>query len=199
MTPDDRRRQILAHALTASAALGIERARHSDVARAAGVAVSTVFHYFPTREALALAIVEEVARFLLDDLLAASEDVTRPAPQVIETVLMVFCDAIETHPDHVRVWLEWSVAVRGALWDGYLRFHRAALAGIRSIAERGVAAGQVRPDIDLDDAARVVVSLAHMVAQMSFSGASRAQIAHTVHSLVHGYLERGGQPPASVG
>ncbi|MCA8977471.1 MAG: hypothetical protein KDC98_22300, partial [Planctomycetes bacterium] len=136
-----------------------------------------------------------VARFLLEDLLAASEDVARPAPEVIETVLMVFCDAIDTHPDYVRVWLEWSVAVRGALWDGYLRFHRAALAGIRAIAARGVAHGQVRADVDLDDAAHVVVSLAHMVAQMSFSGASRARIARTVHSLVHGYLERDGEAP----
>ena len=195
MTPADRRRQIVACALSEAARLGLERARHSDVARAAGVAVPTVFHYFPTRESLALAVVEEVARFLLEDLLAGTGDPAQPAPQVIESVLMVFCDSIETHPDYVRVWLEWSVAVRGELWNSYLEFHRAALAGIREIAARGVGQGSIRDDIDVDDAARVIVSLAHMVAQMNFSGATRAQVAHTVHSLVEGYLERAHTTP----
>ena len=190
MSPAERRRQILAHALAEAARLGLDRARHSDVARAAGVAVPTVFHYFPTRIDMTTAVVDEVARFLLDDLLAASDHPARPAPETIETVLMVFCDSIDTHPDYARVWLEWSVAVRGELWDSYLRFHRAALDGIRAIMLRGIEQGSIRGDVDIDDAARVIVSLAHMVAQMSFSGATREQVAHTVRSLVRGYLER---------
>lgn len=190
MSPAERQRQILSHALGEAARLGLERARHSDVARAAGVAVPTVFHYFPTRDELTGAVVEEVARFLLEDLLAASEDPAQPATVVIENILMAFCDSIETHPSYARVWLEWSVAVRGLLWDSYLRFHRAALGGVRDVMVRGVEDGSIRRDVDLDDAARVIVSLAHMVAQMYFSGATRDQVAHTVHSLVQGYLER---------
>ena len=103
---------------------------------------------------------------------------------------MAFCDSIETHSDYVRVWLEWSVAVRGELWESYLRFHRGALDGIRRIILRGIDSGTIRGGLDIDDAARVIVSLAHMVAQMSFSGATRDQVEHTVHSLVRGYLER---------
>ncbi len=189
MRPEDRRQQILRCALAEAARLGLERARPSDVARAAGVAVSTVFHYFPTREELALGIVEEVDRFLLEDLLAATEDPTRPAPQVIEAILMVFRDAIDTHEDYVRVWLEWSVSVRGGLWRRYLVFYRAALDGIGAILARGVTQGAIRPGTDLKVAARVVVSLAHMVAQMSFSGATADDVAATVHSLMKAYLE----------
>jgi TetR/AcrR family hemagglutinin/protease transcriptional regulator len=113
------------------------------------------------------------------------------APNSIEAVLMAFCDSIDSDPDYVRVWLEWSVSIRAGLWESYLRFYRKALAGIRTILERGVDASSIRADLDLDDAARVIVGLAHMVAQMKFSGASREQVVRTVHSLVQGYLERG--------
>jgi len=108
---------------------------------------------------------------------------------------MSFCDSIDTAPDYVRVWLEWSVSVRDGLWDRYLDFYRNANKGIGKIIKRGVREQSIRKNINVDDAARVIVGLAHMVAQMKFSGASRKQVARTVNSLVTGYLEsQAGDP-----
>ncbi len=193
MSPGERRRQLVAAALRTFAARGIGETSHTALAQEAGVAVPTVFHYFATKESVIEAVLAEVSRFLLDDLLASGDEPTEPAPVVIEAILMSFCDAIDTHPDYIRVWLEWSVAIREGLWESYLSFYRGALEGIRSILERGVAEASVQQGIDIEDAARVIVGLAHMIVQMKFSGASRDQVVRTVHTLLKSYLQHSAE------
>jgi TetR/AcrR family hemagglutinin/protease transcriptional regulator len=117
MHPDVRRELILAAALRVYARRGLGDTRHSDVAKEAALAVSTTFHYFPTKTALLTAVVNEVARFLLKDVVASHAHGKDSAPVAIERILMTFCDAMDSHPDHVRVWLEWSVSVRDEAWD----------------------------------------------------------------------------------
>lgn len=197
MAPDARRGQLLAAALRLFAEKGIGEARHSDLARAAGVAIPTVFHYFPSKPELVQATLAEVSRFLLEEIVAPYEARAEPAPRVVEHILLAFCEAIDTHPDHIRVWLEWSVALRAGLWDSYLGFYHAALGRIGTLLAQGKAAGAVDPDVREEHAARVIVGLAHMIAQMKFSGSTRDQIRHTVHSLVHGYLEVPQRPEST--
>ena len=50
LPPDERRAQLLAIAIDVFAERGLGAARHAEIAERAGVAVSTVFVYFPTRE-----------------------------------------------------------------------------------------------------------------------------------------------------
>jgi TetR/AcrR family hemagglutinin/protease transcriptional regulator len=188
MAPDRRREQLLAAALRLFAAKGFGPARHSDLAEEAGVAVPTVFHYFPTKGDLVAAAVAEVQRFLLDEIVAPNFDEDAPAPIIIERILMAFCDAIDTHSDHVRVWLVWSVALHEGLWDSYLEFYRAALSRMQALVHLGKRQHTIDPELDEEDAARVIVGLAHMIVQMKFSGGTREQVVRTVHSLVYGYL-----------
>lgn len=195
MAPSARREQLLGCALRTFAAKGLGDTRHTDLAQDAGVALPTVFHYYPTRDELTEAVLAEVSRFLLDEIVAPHFDSDMPAPLAIEHILMTFCDAIDTHPYHVRVWLEWSVALRDGLWERYLVFYRAALDGIGRLLARGALAGTIAPDLDREDAARVIVGLAHMIVQMRCSGSTRAQVDQTVRSLVRGYLQR---QPGSV-
>ncbi|MDA0824534.1 MAG: hypothetical protein O3C28_19245, partial [Proteobacteria bacterium] len=82
-----------------------------------------------------------------------------------------------------------SVSIRDGLWPSYLEFYSGARSGIRKILERGIAQSSVRHDIEIDDAARVIVTLAHMIVQMKFSGSSRDQIVNTVHTLLSSYLQ----------
>jgi TetR/AcrR family hemagglutinin/protease transcriptional regulator len=192
MSPTARREQLMQAALALCARRGLGSARHSDLAEAAGVAVPTTFHYFPTKTDLVNAVIGEVHRFLLEDIVAPHTASNAPAPVIIERTLTTFCDAIDSHPDHIRVWLEWSVSVREGLWESYLGFYRASLEAIGHLIARGQERGEIRVDLDVDDAARVIVGLAHMIVQMKFSGSSREQVAHTVHSLVQGYLRAPG-------
>ena len=188
MAPAARKAQLIKSALRIFAERGIGEASHTAIAQQAGVAVPTTFHYFCTKDEIVEATLAEVSRFLLDDLLAGNDNRTVAAPAALENILLAFRDSIDTDPDYVRVWLEWSVSVRGRLWESYLDFYQGARAGIKKVLRRGVREGGVRSDINLDDGARVVVGIAHMVAQMKFSGASNKQVERTVHSLISGYL-----------
>lgn len=190
MAPEKRRLQVIKSALRIFAERGVGEASHTAIAQEAGVAVPTVFHYFGSKDEIVEAVLAEVSRFLLENLLGNYDKPDIPAPTALENLLLAFSNSIESDPDYVKVWLEWSVSIRGALWESYLRFYKGALAGIKRILRRGVKEGDVREDVNLDDGARVIVGIAHMVAQMKFSGASTEQVRRTVHSLVSGYLVR---------
>lgn len=189
MHPDARRELILAAAIRVYARRGLGDTRHSDVAKEAGLAVSTAFHYFPTKTDLLSAVLDEIARFLLKDVVASHASAKDAAPVVIERILMTFCDTMDSHPDHVRVWLEWSVSVRGEAWAAFKTFYQHSVESMARLVRRGKQEGSVEPELRVRDAARVIVGLAHMIVQMKLSGSPRREIEHTVHSLVHGYLE----------
>lgn len=188
LAPDRRRDQILGCALRLFAEKGFEGARHTEIAQAAGVALPTVLHYFPDREDLRALALQEVRQFLLQGILAPRLTGDLPAPAALRALLMHFCAAIGSHPHHVRLWLAWSVAVDTPLWGSYRDFYTAALQGISSLIARGQGEGSIATTIGADDAARVVVGLAHMIVQMRFSGSDEASIARTIDSLVTGYL-----------
>ncbi len=190
MASAERRGQILGYAIAESAERGLGHARHSDVARAAGVAVPTVFHYFRTRADLAEAVIAEVERLLFADIVAPHFAAAVPAPAALTGILLAFADAIDTHPDYIRVWLGWSTAVRGEYWPAYLRFHQRAMRDVSAKIEEGKRAGTLSADLDTEDEARVIIGLAHMIAQMKFAGNERTAVERTVRSLIEGYLSR---------
>lgn len=191
MSPEHRREQLVAAALAVFAENGLRAATHSDLADQVGVSVPTVFHYFPTKDALSAAVLAEVSRFLFDEIIQNSIVDGDKASDSISAILLNFCDAIDSHPNHIRVWLEWSVSIREGNWQFYLQFYNHSVDKIRDILLRGQLEKSVVDRIDPEDAARVVVGLAHVIAQMKFSGTERRVIEHTVHSLVQGYLAPG--------
>lgn len=190
LSPAARKQQLLQCALQVFAERGLGEGRHAELAELAAVAVPTTFHYFPTREDLLQATLDEVARFLLADVVKPNVESDEPAPLMIKKILLSFTDAIDHHPHHIRVWLEWSSSVRDGMWDLYLLFYGKAIKAIQRILKSGQRKGEIHADIDTSDAARIIVGMAHMITQMRFAGNSRATVEHTVDSLVKGYLMR---------
>ena len=94
LDPAQRRAQLLACAITAFAEVGISRAGHAEVARRAGVSVPTVFVYFPTREALVDAVLGEVGRYIVEDVLRPVQDRAADAPQLLIDTALAFTEAI---------------------------------------------------------------------------------------------------------
>ncbi|GIW44459.1 MAG: TetR family transcriptional regulator [Candidatus Binatia bacterium] len=169
MAPELRREQLLACALRVFARRGISEGRHAEIAQEAGVAVPTVFVYFPTREALVEAVLQEVARFYIDMTrrIHAREDL--PADEVLLLHAREFSSSVATHEDYARVWLDWSTAIREQMWPRYLDFQRQVVEVIARTIRRGQKEGTIRTHLDPKFAALFVVSAAHMVAQMQFS------------------------------
>jgi TetR/AcrR family hemagglutinin/protease transcriptional regulator len=188
MPPEERREQLVRCALAVFARRGVRRAVHADVARAADVAVSTAFLYFPTREALVDAVLTEVEGYYL----ALAEQVhaaPEPAPDVVLEHGRRFRASIDSHPDHAFIWLNWSAAVRDETWPRYLAFTERLVEIHERTLRRGQREGSVAVDVDAEAAARLLIGYAQLAAQMKLSDfdESRTQaVGNTVISAVLG-------------
>ncbi len=105
LPPEERRAQLLEIAIDVFADRGLGAARHAEIAERAGVAVSTVFVYFPTREKLVDDVLDCVASFFLD-LLEREYGQDEPCVDLLRSVGERFLDLLETHRSYVLVWLE---------------------------------------------------------------------------------------------
>jgi TetR/AcrR family hemagglutinin/protease transcriptional regulator len=167
LPPADRRRQLVACAVSACADRGLGRTNHAAVAERAGVSVPTVFHYFPNRDTLVAAVLAEVQRFFLELAREAHTGGGAAAERMVAHGRR-FLDAARQHTDYLRVWLDWSTAVREETWPGYLEFQERLVAIVAdSIGRdpRHAASQSFRPE----DAARLFVGNAHMAAMMYFA------------------------------
>lgn len=187
LNPEERRAQLLGCALQAFAEAGISRASHADVAALAEVSVPTVFVYFPTREALVDAALDAVERFILDEVLAPVQAGPGPIPDLLVATGMAFTEAVGTHPHLARVWLDWSTAFRGDMWPRYTEFQERVVRLLKKAVLRGKRDGTLARTLDADDATRLIVGTAHMLAQMKFMGRDPRQVERFMRTLIDGF------------
>lgn len=178
---------LLQCAMRVFARRGIGAARHAEVARRARVSVPAVFFYFPTRKALVNAVLEEVARFFTE--MAEKAHAKRgPASEIILEHLRAFADAVDTHPDHVRVLLEWSVALRSEVWPAFLRLQDKVNAMIaRTIRRWRMETGSER-DPEAEDDARVIAATGYVLVQMKVAKLPNSRIERFLQTVVRDTL-----------
>jgi TetR/AcrR family hemagglutinin/protease transcriptional regulator len=166
---------------------GIGGARHAEIARKAKVSVPTAFLYFPTRKALVNAVLEEVARFFTK-MAETAHGKRGPAPEIILDHLRAFADAVDTHPDHTRVLLEWSTALRDEVWPRFLRFQETVVATIaRTIRRWRMETGSDR-DPDAEDDARLIAATGYVLVQMKAGKRPNSRIERFLQTLVNDTL-----------
>ena len=193
LPPTERRAQLVASALRVFARLGLGATRHADVATEAGVSLPAVFHYFPTREALVGAVLDEIERFylvMMQDAVRATAGTT--ARDTLLAHGLAFARSVDTHPDHARVWLDWSTAVRDQLWRRYLVLSRQVDRGVTATIRRGKSDGSVAADVVPEDAARLFVAAAYAVVQMRLAEPSNAKVERFLASAVRAVVGRAG-------
>lgn len=165
LPPEERRAQLLSIAIDVFADRGLGAARHAEIAERAGVAVSTVFVYFPTREALVDAVLDEVADFFV----RAAERLhgqPKDCVAILRDVGEAFLEVLRTHRSHAIVWLEWGAAVREEVWPRYRAFTESVVAITRDTLERGRAEGSIAADADLESLARLFASSSQSIARL---------------------------------
>ena len=189
LSPAARRAQLLDCALRAFAEDGLSRAGHGRVAELAGVSVPTVFHYFPTREALVDAVLDAVEDYFT----SLAEGVHGSDESVADILVrhgLAFLDSADTHPDHIRVWLDWSTAIRDHVWPRYLAFQEQLVGIVAGTIERGRRVGGTPAHVDADSAARLFVGNAHMAAVMKFAPDTGLDLENHVRQAVATLLAR---------
>ena len=100
----------------------------------------------------------------------------------------LLADAIDEHPDRIKIWLHWSTAVQEQYWDEYLAFCERAFMAIRVLVDRGIEDGSMHPRLDADSASKLIYNSANLIAATRFGGGSRADVEAVVDSLIDGYL-----------
>jgi len=190
MPPEERRAQLLEIAVDVFAEKGIGAARHAEIAARAGVAVSTVFVYFPTREQLVEDVLEHVAGFLLALL---EEEHAREVPvlDVLRSLGRRFVELLDTHRSHVLVWLEWSAAIREDVWPLYRAFTERVVAITRRTLERGQHEGVVDADEDVEMLARLYASSSQSIARLQLGDVDRETVRRYQQTVMRVVLKEG--------
>jgi TetR/AcrR family transcriptional regulator, hemagglutinin/protease regulatory protein len=183
----ERRALLLNCAIRVFARRGIGAARHAEIAREAKVSVPTVFVYFPSREALVTAVLDEVARFF-SEIAERIHDQRRPAPEIILEHTRAFAGAVATHPDHTRVLLEWSTALRDEVWPDYLKFQERIVGTIARTIRRWRMETASGRDLDAEDDARVIAATGYVLVQMKMAKLPDARIERFLQTLVRDTL-----------
>lgn len=166
---NDRRAQLLACALAVAARKGLGRLAHTEIARKSGVAVPTVFLYFPSRRALLYAVIGEVDRFYIA-LGRGCHRAGLPPQEAVRRHLLGFAHSIDSHPEYAQIWLEWATLVRNeeGLWDAFLDFQERIIRMLSASIRRGQADGTVPASVSAPDAARLITASAYAITQLKF-------------------------------
>ena len=162
-----RRKQLLEHAVRICSEVGLARITHADVAKAENVAVATVFSYFPNRQALVDAILDEVRVYFVELLKNVPRD--QPARNLLFAMLWNAMQTAEHESQYLRVWIEWGATMRADTWPQYLQAQKQAARILQKVLVDGQEHGDIDPRLDAEVAARILADGSRWVASMIFS------------------------------
>lgn len=171
-TRSARRGQIIAAALACFARAGYHTATMAEVAEQAGVSKGTPYLYFPSKEALFIALHDEWDCALDDRVDAAiqalPESARRSPRRVLRTVAAAVGAHVVEHPQTCRVLMEartlaaYSTAIAAAVEASDARTHHR----LQELFQAGIAAGEWPDDTDAALKARLLTaSLDGLMAQ----------------------------------
>jgi AcrR family transcriptional regulator len=159
--PEHRRQQLVEAATAVFIRQGYANTRVADIAAAAGVAKGTVYEYFPSKEEVFLAVFawvnEGITQRIEEEIAGAGDAVGR-----LETLFRVAGEIVAEHPNLYAMTLDFWAATRGtsvrdrlgkacaSLYEEHRRL-------ISQILGEGCVSGQLRPEIDVDSIATVLV------------------------------------------
>ena len=167
-TQKDRRGALVRAAYNQLAARGFEGLRTREVAAEAGVNVATLHYYFPTKEQL----IEGVVEHAMDRFRTTLAPHGSPSDQ-LRNHLRSVKHLVQDEPQLGIVMGE--LALRSARDPGIARIMRETNEGwhriVRALLRRAVKEGDLRPEMDTDEvAAMVVATLRNLTLPMASGG-----------------------------
>lgn len=146
MTPDERRRLVVATAAELFDDAGYTHVTMGDIAKSVGIAKPTLYHYFTSKDEILLAVHEEFIDLLISRHGARQRRGAPPEVLLLEVMADVL-ELMQTHRGHVRVFFEHHrelpEAARAALRDRRDQYER-------SVQELFVVAQQAGVFTELD-------------------------------------------------
>ena len=140
------RERILQAALEVFARKGYHRALVDDIVRASSTSKGAVYHHFPNKEALFLALVDEFAGRLAVEVAAAIAGAHGALPKV-QAALTAGLRAFAAHRELARILLLESVSLGAAYQSKRLEVHERFASLIRTHLDEAIAEGSI-PALD---------------------------------------------------
>jgi TetR/AcrR family fatty acid metabolism transcriptional regulator len=177
---EQRRARLLEVAAACFAKHGFAKTRMDDVAAAAGVSRALVYQYFPSKEELA----RQVHDHMLEEWSAAVDRAIAEAPSAAEALaawLRINLTDVRRMPllsavlaeDAAAVLVGWEEAARRSMaeWRDKLI----------ALLRQGVAAGELRPDLDVESTAEVLRAMQVGMMQHLLSDAPYLDVSEERH------------------
>jgi AcrR family transcriptional regulator len=167
---DDRRQALIEAAFNEIAERGFEGLRTRKVAAGVGVNIATLHYYFPTKEALIRGVVELSMQRFRSTLTShgSSADQLRGLLHAVRTLL-------REDPRLGKVMAELALrsardpALKHIMEQTNDAWHRT----VRALLRRAVRDGHLRPELDSDDVAAIVVATLASMTVPAVAGATR--------------------------
>lgn len=151
----ERRTEIVAAAYAEIAEKGLEGLRTRDIAARAGVNISTLHYYFGTKEALIVAVLEHVR-----DHFTVANRAAPPSARPLRAHLDSAWRSFQATP-HLSTVLQ-ELALRGqrdpSMRAAFKALHAFWSGAVEDVLREGIRSGELRADIDVRAAARIVTS-----------------------------------------
>ena len=171
---ESRRQQILEAARRCFSRDGFHNTTTADIVRESGVSQGTLYLYFATKEDIIVALADDrhQGEAFVNALAQEEQDPVRGLMSLIELHGQGLND--ERRIDGRRVGIQgWSEALRNErVRTSVVEGTTIVRAAIVRLIQRGQATGQIRPEIDPDGTARVLIATFQgLVLQMTLEGA----------------------------
>lgn len=156
----DNRLRLLEAAAEEFARRGLQGANVNEISLAAGLAKGTIYNYFPSKQELFLAVVEEACRL--------AEQSAAPMPEAstaarLENVLAADLEWARAHEPFARVLVREALNPDPELYPRIVEAAAPFLDRVVAILRDGVERGEVRPDLPVERLALILVGLSELV------------------------------------
>jgi AcrR family transcriptional regulator len=150
------RAKLLAAAGEEFARVGLQRANVDAISLAAGYAKGTIYNYFPSKEELFLAVVEEASA---QAAASGSAPAHAPARERLAAMLAGFCAWAGSHDPLARVLVRECLMGTPGLYPRVMGAEAPLVGELEAIIRQGAAGGELRDDIPADLLALAITGL----------------------------------------
>jgi AcrR family transcriptional regulator len=158
LTAEERRTGVLRAAIDCMATSGYDSLRLRDVAKAAGVSVGLLQHYFETRDELVAQAFRQASEDLLNDWAAAQAVESGPWERLDALVSQLA--GREDLRTHSLVWVQFAIAAsrQPSMRDGFRDIYDKWYGLVQVALEDGVAAGIFHPMVPVQDVVEMILN-----------------------------------------
>ena len=180
-TKEATRARLLAAAAEEFGRVGLARANVDAISLGAGYAKGTIYNYFPSKEDLFLAVVEEA---VAQATTAGSAPAEAPAWERLAATLAGFCGWAGEHDPFARVLVRECLMGTPGLYPRVMGAEAPLLGELEAILRQGSARGELRDDLPAELLARAIAGLTDLALVEHWASADSTPSLEAIPELV---------------